>query len=221
MGESGSGKSTLAKLILGLLPDSLSPSWNSFRIWDREIPNQDFSAWEEWRGARMSYIPQSAALGLHPFLSIGSQILEYFSLRRPELANEKIGLELLRDLGLIHPEAAWKSRPHELSGGERQRVLILLAIHSGSDLILADEPTSALDPETGRAILDLLRERVRGLGTTLLFISHDLASACSLADTITILKSGKKVETLRKSKEEWTPGSEYARKLFTLEEKLA
>ncbi|PJZ64147.1 ABC transporter ATP-binding protein [Leptospira wolffii] len=221
VGESGSGKSTLARLILGLLPEGLESSWSEFEIFGLGIPPGDFGAWKNWRGNRISYIPQTSSLGLHPFLSIGSQMREYFSLIRPELSARKVGIRLLEEAGLANPNAAWDSRPHQLSGGERQRVLILLSLYSGAELILADEPTSALDPRTGGAILELLEKRVRDLGSTLLFISHDLGSAKSLADTITVMRSGQKVETLKKEEGTWSPRSEYSRKLFTLEENLA
>ncbi|WP_246050797.1 ATP-binding cassette domain-containing protein [Leptospira langatensis] len=221
VGESGSGKSTFANTVLGLLPEPLRASWDRFRIFGEEIRSGDFRAWKNWRGRRISLIPQSAAIGLHPFLSIGSQMQEYFSLIQPSLASKREGLRLLKEFGLIDPEAAWESRPHQLSGGERQRVLVLLSVYSGAELILADEPSSALDPETGKAILELLQSRIRESKAGLLFISHDLSSARELADTITVLQSGKRVETLNKTNNGWEPGSEYARKLFALDENLA
>ncbi len=221
VGESGSGKSSFANLLLGLLPEDLNLSWSAFEIFGETISVGDFHLWEKWRGKRISFIPQTSAIGLHPFLTIGSQILEYFSILDPSLANVNSGLNLLEEFGLSDPAAAWKSRPHQLSGGERQRVLILLSMYSGAELILADEPTSALDPATGKAILELLEKRVREYRSSLLFISHDLASAKYFADTITVMKSGKHIETLVKTDGDWFPQSAYARKLFDLEKNLA
>ncbi|MEI7011673.1 ATP-binding cassette domain-containing protein [Leptospira licerasiae] len=221
VGESGSGKSTFANTVLGLLPQDASVTWKKFSLFSENIPSGDFSLWKNWRGKRISLIPQTAAIGLHPFLSIGSQILEYFSLIQPEFAKEETCIRLLKEFGLSDPKAAWKARPHQLSGGERQRILVLLSVYSGAELILADEPTSALDPTTGKSILDLLRTRVKDLGAGLLFISHDLSSARELADTITVMKSGEKLETLKSPNGAWEPHLEYSRKLFTLDENPA
>ncbi|WP_367898979.1 ATP-binding cassette domain-containing protein [Leptospira sp. WS58.C1] len=221
VGESGSGKSTFASTVLGLLNEEASVTWKNFSIFSQNIPSGDFSLWKNWRGKRISLIPQTAAIGLHPFLSIGSQIMEYFSLIHPEFANEETCLRLLKEFGLSDPKAAWKARPHQLSGGERQRILILFSVYSGAELILADEPTSALDPITGKAILELLKTRVKDLGAGLLFISHDLSSARELADTITVMKSGEKLETLKRQNGSWEPSLEYSRKLFTLDENPA
>ncbi|PJZ78896.1 ATP-binding cassette domain-containing protein [Leptospira neocaledonica] len=221
VGESGSGKSTFANTVLGLPNEEASVSWEKFSIFSENIPSGDFSLWKNWRGKRISLIPQTAAIGLHPFLSVGSQILEYFSIIQPEFANEETCIRLLKEFGLSDPAAAWKARPHQLSGGERQRILILLSVYSGAELILADEPTSALDPNTGKAILELLRTRVKDMGAGLLFISHDLSSARDLADTITVMRSGEKLETLRNQGGSWEPHLEYSRKLFTLDENPA
>ncbi|TGM11341.1 ABC transporter ATP-binding protein [Leptospira selangorensis] len=221
VGESGSGKSTFASTVLGLLNEEASVTWKKFNIFSQDVPNGDFSPWKNWRGKRISLIPQTAAIGLHPFLSIGSQILEYFSLIQPEFANPETGIRLLKEFGLSDPVAAWEARPHQLSGGERQRILILLSVYSGAELILADEPTSALDPITGKSILDLLKSRVKDLGAGLLFISHDLSSARELADTITVMRSGERLETLKSKNGSFEPHLEYSRKLFTLDENSA
>lgn len=221
VGESGSGKSTFANTVLGLLNEDTSVSWEKFSLFSENVPSGDFSLWKNWRGKRISLIPQTAAIGLHPFLSIGSQILEYFSILQTKLADKTTCIRLLKEFGLSDPEAAWMARPHQLSGGERQRILVLLSVYSGAELILADEPTSALDPITGKAILELLKTRVQDLGAGLLFISHDLSSAKILADTITVMRSGEKLETLKSQNGSWEPHLEYSRKLFTLDENPA
>lgn len=93
-------------------------------------------------------------------------------------ANDRAGA-LLTDVGLPHRLHHY---PSQLSGGEQQRVAIARALSMQPKLILADEPTGNLDQETGRAIMDLLFERVRAQGATLVLITHDpiLAKACDL-----------------------------------------
>ncbi|TGK14693.1 ABC transporter ATP-binding protein [Leptospira fluminis] len=218
IGESGSGKTTLANFLLGLLDRNLDASWEEFFLFGEKMQGSaSGEKWKEWRGKRISLIPQSPASGFHPYRKISSQVLEYFSVLQPELSDRQICLELFKKIGLSDPESAWEAHPHSLSGGERQRILVLLSLYSNAELILADEPTSALDPITGREILDLLSGLVRQKERSLVFISHDLGSVSDFADTISVLKRGRLVETLSRSFSTWAPKTEYARKLFEID----
>ncbi|PJZ68184.1 ABC transporter ATP-binding protein [Leptospira perolatii] len=216
-GESGSGKTTFANFLLGLLHPNLKTSWNRFQFFDEDMNQQAEQNWKKWRGKRISLIPQSPSSGFHPYRKISSQILENFYVLEKEFAETRKCLGLLEKVGISDPERAWNSHPHQLSGGERQRILILLSVYSGAELILGDEPTSALDPITGKGVLDLLLQLVAEKAKTLIFISHDLGAITEIADTITVLKLGKIVETLSIGKDGWAPKSDYARKLFTID----
>ncbi|EPG75590.1 ABC transporter, ATP-binding protein [Leptospira fainei serovar Hurstbridge str. BUT 6] len=218
IGESGSGKTTLAHFLLGLLSETLLTIWNSFRLFNEIMDsNSSSTKWAEFRGKRISLIPQSPALGFHPYRTVASQVSEYFSLLNPSYASREACLRLFRSVGLSDPESAWLSYPHQLSGGEKQRILVLLSVYSGAELILADEPTSALDPITGAGILALLTKLVRENNRSLVFISHDLGSVADFADIITVMKGGRIAETLIREDHLWSPKTEYARKLFEID----
>lgn len=221
IGESGSGKTTLVHFLLGLLNETLLTTWNSFRLFGEIFDSNSSSIkWADFRGRRISLIPQSSGSGFHPYRTVASQLLEYFSLINPKYSSREACIQLFRSVGLSDPESAWLSYPHQLSGGEKQRILVLLSVYSGAELILADEPTSALDPITGVGILTLLTKLVHENNRSLVFISHDLGSVTDFADIITVLKGGRIAETLIRENRLWSPKSEYARKLFEIDSSL-
>jgi peptide/nickel transport system ATP-binding protein len=99
--------------------------------------------------------------------------------------------------GLPDPDRIADALPHRLSGGQRQRVLIAMAMMARPKLLIADEPTTALDVTMQAQILDLLRGLARDRQTAILFITHDLSVAASLADRVLVLYAGRIVETGR------------------------
>lgn len=193
IGESGSGKSTLARALAGLLPHSArkrgSISWSeaSGDGGDRTFPVA---------GRDIGYVFQDPGISLNPVLTVGEQVAEGARFHLGLTWHEALAhaRDLLERVQLPHPSTLLKVYPHQLSGGQRQRVAIAAAIAARPKLLIADEATSALDTVSQKSIVELLETLVQEQGMTLIFITHDIALASSLAGRIVVLQSGRLVE---------------------------
>jgi peptide/nickel transport system ATP-binding protein len=187
IGESGSGKSTIALALADLLPSDARlqgvMEWPGQR--HRPQPGKD-----------IGFVFQDPGGSLNPVLTIGSQIAEVvevnLGLNRRAAANA--AFDLITRVRLPDPERIARSYPHQLSGGQRQRVAIAASIAGRPSLLIADEATSALDTIVQAEIINLIRSLVDADGMTLVFISHDIALAASLADRIAVFQAGRLVE---------------------------
>jgi oligopeptide/dipeptide ABC transporter ATP-binding protein len=192
VGESGCGKSTLARQVMRLeKPDAGSILFEGEDVLAREPRRASL----RYRG-RVQIVFQDPFGSLNPIHTVAHH------LARPLLRHRRVPrarvrervLELLTLVGL-EPAASFVDRyPHTLSGGQRQRVAIARALAVEPRLILADEPTSMLDVSIRLEILSLFRKLASERGITILFITHDLASARNLADRIVVLYAGTVVE---------------------------
>ena len=187
IGESGSGKSTLARALAGLLPAGAriagEIAWPSRG--QRPVPGRD-----------LGFVFQDPSASLNPVLTIGEQVAESAA-RHLGLAWRDAyarALEMLERVRIPQPEKALNAFPHQLSGGQRQRVAIAAAIICKPAFLIADEATSALDMVVQGEIVKLLDELVLEAGTTMLFITHDIALASGFADRLAIFKDGGIVE---------------------------
>ena len=179
LGRSGSGKSTTLRLINGLV----SPETGS--VFVRGRPIADWDPITLRRG--IGYILQE--VGLFPHFSVARNVGLVPGLlgwARPEV--EARVREMLELVGLTTDIAA--RRPAELSGGQRQRVGIARALAARPDLVLCDEPFGALDPVTRFDLQREFRTLCERLGTTLVFVTHDVREARRLADRIAFLRDG-------------------------------
>jgi peptide/nickel transport system ATP-binding protein len=175
VGESGCGKTTTLRMAAGLArPDSGSVLW---------APG----------AARPQLIFQDASSSLTPWMTIGAQVSERFRNRGiPKQDHPYMAQDLLRRVGL--DARASRSQPGELSGGQRQRAAIARALASDPSLLICDEPVSALDASLVVRVLDLLEELRTQLGVALLVVTHDLAAARRIADTVAVMYLGRIVE---------------------------
>jgi len=211
VGESGSGKSTIARLITRLI----RPTSGSI------ILNGRNTQVSEARKVPLEYRKAVQMVFQDPFASLNSVHTVYHHLSRPLIrqgVNEKnnisdIIIEKLEDVGLVPGNIFAKKFPHEMSGGERQRVAIARALCLEPDIIIADEPTSMLDVSIRMDILEIFSKLRIEKNLTIVFITHDFASARYLADRILVLYEGKIIEENTAEDLIKSPKNDYTKKL--------
>ena len=211
VGESGSGKSTVAKLVTRLI----RPSEGSIYL------NGENKKVTESRNVPLQYRKDVQMVFQDPFGSLNSIHTVYHHLSRPlyrhRLKNEVTMLpyivDLLEKVGLSPGEKFAEKFPHEMSGGERQRVAIARALSLEPKIVVADEPTSMLDVSIRMEVLEIFAKMRIENNLTVLFITHDLASARYLADRIIVLKNGKIIEENNSEKLIQNPKEDYTKQL--------
>lgn len=194
VGESGCGKTMQALAIMGLLPPNISVTSGEILFKGENILKLSPKEHRKINGEKIALIFQDALTSLNPVMSIREHFLEVFADKTQlylDEAEEEIS-KLLKQVEL--PERVLTSYPHQLSGGQRQRVMIALALALNPKLLIADEPTTALDPSTQRQIVALIKKLQRQRSMAVIFITHNLNLARTIADRILVLYSGKKVE---------------------------
>ena len=108
----------------------------------------------------------------------------------------KRAIDYLGLVGIPEPEIRIKQYPHQFSGGMRQRVLIAMALSCEPKLLIADEPTTALDVTIQAQILDLLKKIQKELGTSIVFITHDLGVIAELCENVVVMYGGMVISCL-------------------------
>jgi putative ABC transport system ATP-binding protein len=176
VGASGSGKSTL----LGLLAGLDTPSSGTVRLDGTDIFALDEDGRAAFRKAKLGFVFQS--FQLLPHLSALENVMLPLELRGDDDARQKAAAML----GRVGLDSRLRHYPKYLSGGEQQRVALARAFVTEPPLLFADEPTGSLDAATGEAVIQLLFERNRERGSTLVLVTHDPAMAARCGRTLTI-----------------------------------
>jgi peptide/nickel transport system ATP-binding protein len=192
IGESGSGKTTLAGMIL----NSLAPT--SGRILFRGRDLRDVRS----RRDRLAFMSHVQAIFQNPFDAFNplkrvdrylfSAAQRFTESRTTEEAAERAD-EALRKVGLSLIEIRGRY-PHEMSGGQLQRVAIARALVSNPSLIVADEPVSMIDASLRMTVINLFKKLRDEIGVSIIYITHDLATAYYISDRLIIMQKGKIVE---------------------------
>ncbi len=194
VGGSGCGKSSILRMLAGLDGDWRGEvSVLGQRRVSGKLPDQA-------QRLKVQMVFQDPFGSLHPRHTIDRSLTE--AMRVHGFDNiEQRAVSALDRVGLSR---SFRFRfPHQLSGGQRQRVAIARALALEPAILLLDEPTSALDASIQAEVLNLLMDVRRDLGTTFLFVSHDLGVVTHMCDRVAVMRQGEILETL--------PGPELAR----------
>jgi peptide/nickel transport system ATP-binding protein len=195
-GESSSGKTTFIKTIAAAIRPPLTVVGGSIRygFLDRDIYKLDRSALSAIRWRYLSYIPQGSMNVLNPVRRVRESFIDFahphMGLSKPQFF-EAVTAHLKR---LQLTPSVLDAYPHELSGGMRQRVAIALATVCRPEFIIADEPTTALDVVVQKSVLELIREAQREIGSSMIFVTHDMAVHANISDRLGIMYAGRLVE---------------------------
>jgi peptide/nickel transport system ATP-binding protein len=197
-GESSSGKTSLIKVLAAAIRPPFrvvagSVNYN-FQSGPVDVTTATPAEIEAIRWRRLSYIMQGSMSVLNPVRRIGKTFEDFA--RRPlglgEVAYRQRILGHLERLKL--PADVLSAYPHELSGGMRQRVTIGLATVCHPEFVIADEPTTALDVVVQKEVLGLIREIQQEMGSSVIFVTHDMSVHANMADRVGIIYAGRLVE---------------------------
>lgn len=185
IGGSGSGKSTLLRLMIGLIPPTSGEIW----IGDKNIAGLAEEELDEIR-LHMGMVFQYSAL--FDSMTVGDNVA--FGLREhTALSEEEIKKVVAEKLELVGLPGAESMMPTALSGGMKKRVSLARAIAFGPEIIFYDEPSSGLDPIMTAKIDELITSTQKALKVTSVVVTHDMHSACRIADRIAMVAAGELV----------------------------
>jgi len=204
VGPSGCGKSTLLRTVNRLVPLERG------RI---ELDGVDIATLDPVTMRRgIGYAIQ--AVGLFTHMSVGENVAVVPTLLGWDRARIDARVSEMLELVRLDPAKYRERKPKELSGGEAQRVGVARALAGAPRTLLMDEPFGALDAIVRRALQRELRRIVRSVGTTTLFVTHDIAEARLLADRIVVMREGRIEQSAVPDEILAHPASDYVRELF-------
>ena len=195
VGESGCGKSTTALAVMRYLPRNGRVTGGSIQVAGADLLAMSEREVRRYRARSVSMVYQNPGTALNPSLRVGEQVAEAFEaagVSGPESSDR--ARELLARVRIADPGQVMRRYPHQLSGGMQQRALIAMALASDPALLVLDEPTTGLDATVEAEVLDLVAGLRAELGTSILFISHNLAVVRRMCDRVGVLYAGRLVE---------------------------
>jgi peptide/nickel transport system ATP-binding protein len=210
VGESGSGKTTVARMVAGLE----RPTAGTIRVGGVERTVDQRGRNRLAYGRQVQMVFQDPYSSLDPRQDVRSCLDEVMRLHHGGSAAQRSAriMELLRQVGLDARHAGL--RPRSLSGGQRQRVAIARALVVEPAVLILDEAVAALDVSIQAQVLNLLNDLRARLGIAYLFITHDLAVAQYVCDTMIVMRKGKLVEGGASAEILTDPKSAYTRRLL-------
>lgn len=195
IGQSGSGKSVTSLALMGLLPATATVTGDMELAGKGNLTNLEALSWTAIRGKEISMIFQEPMSALNPVKTCGYQLMESIQAHQQVSSKEakEIALQWFKKVKLPTPEKLLRRYPHQLSGGQKQRVMIAMAMCNHPALLIADEPTTALDVTVQKEIVNLMKALQEEYQTAILFITHDLALAKTIADDYLVMENGRVV----------------------------
>jgi oligopeptide/dipeptide ABC transporter ATP-binding protein len=196
-GESGCGKSVTTQCIQRILPPPGRIVGGDILMNGNSLLALSKDEMRQVRGRYISIVLQDALAALNPVIPVGEQIADvyqaHYDAEKKEAWNRAV--EVMREVGIPEPETRARHYAHEFSGGMQQRAVIAAALVCEPSLIIADEPTTALDVTIQMQILNLLTRARETLGSSVLYISHDLANVARICERVMIMYAGQILES--------------------------
>ena len=196
VGESGSGKSVSTSTILGLHRHTRAQVSGEILLEGVDLLTVSDEEMRKRRGRQVAMIFQDPLSAMHPYYSVGNQIIEAYRVHNDVSKKQARvrAIEMLDRVGIPQPDRRVDDYPHQFSGGMRQRAMIAMGLINDPGLIIADEPTTALDVTVQAQILDLLQDLQREFNSAIMIITHDLGVVAEMADDVLVMYAGRAVE---------------------------
>jgi peptide/nickel transport system ATP-binding protein len=196
VGESGSGKSVTSLAILGLHKRTRAQLSGQVLLDGVDIVSASEETVRRLRGNKMAMIFQDPLSSMHPYYTVGAQIIEAYRVHNDvsKRAARARAIEMLSLVGIPQPDRRVDDYPHQFSGGMRQRAMIAMGLSCDPGLLIADEPTTALDVTVQAQILELMKKLQQEFNSALIIITHDLGVVAEVADDILVMYAGRAVE---------------------------
>jgi oligopeptide/dipeptide ABC transporter ATP-binding protein len=197
VGESGCGKSITSLSIMRLVPQPAGKIVSGRILFKNEdLMQKTAEEMRQLRGDRISMILQDPMVAMNQLLTVGKQLGEPYRFHdKIKGSLREMCINLLRKVKVPAPESRVDDYPFQFSGGMSQRALIAMGIANDPDLLIADEPTTALDVTIAAQVLKLMKDIQKETDSSIILITHDLATVAQLCTRVLVMYAGRIVES--------------------------
>ncbi|MCL4129465.1 UNVERIFIED_CONTAM: hypothetical protein GTU68_045387 [Idotea baltica] len=218
IGEAGSGKTVLAKALIDGLAEPLQIESGEIHYGETDVLKMSSSELGSIRGNKIGFIGSNPAGALDPTIPVGDQIVEKLCSVNPSMSKQAATdrvLEVLTAVRIPSPEVRFHEYPFQFSGGMMQRVMIVDALVTNPEILIADNITQALDVTVAAQIIRLIHELKDEFNTAILFISHDMALVREVCHRVAVMYLGRIVELTDNATLFSNPAHPYSRALLS------